>query len=97
MIHCEKCGKEINMVNVNCFLYDGSDDWFQIELEEHINGAYVDLQTNWCGYEFDEDSEEVRDCIRCPYCGEYPFKCEEIQKYTVERVVMFTTGDNDEQ
>jgi len=96
VIKCEKCGKEIECVKVDYFLYGGSDGFESVPFEEHKNGIYIDLSLNWCGYEFDEDSEEILDCIRCPHCGKYPFIDTEIQKYEFERVVMFKQNCRDD-
>ncbi len=45
---------------------------------------------NWTGYELTE--EEMIDGIRCPICGEFPFKHKEVQVYDVVRVVCFKEG-----
>lgn len=91
-IKCEKCGKELNYLQVNRFNHDGSDDWQTESFETHENGIYIDLHypETWTGYEFDADSEDARESIRCPYCHQFPFKEKELQEYNILRVVMFT-------
>lgn len=90
-IRCEKCGRELPHIEVNRFNHEGDDCWYAEPIIEHENGAFIDLHTpnTWCGAEFDADSEEARESIRCPHCYKFPFKCQEIQEYNILRVVMF--------
>ena len=91
MIRCEKCGEELTHLQVDMFDRFGMDDWIDVPISEHVNGLYIDVQTNWCGYEFDDDDAEKRDSIRCPECKRFPFESDEIQSVEYERVVMFKT------
>lgn len=85
---CEKCGKEIDKVKINMFLYDGSDFEKLSNIHEHEYGAVIfETNANWCGYELSE--EEMMEDIRCPHCNEFPFKHKEVQVYDVVRVVCF--------
>lgn len=85
---CEKCGKEIDHLLVNIFNHDGSDRECSEPLQEcEEDAVYFDTSMNWTGAELSED-EQV-DTIRCPECGEFPFKSKEIQTYEFIRVVMF--------
>ncbi len=88
---CEKCGKDINQVRINVFRYDGLD----VDILENINECEEDAVVfettqNWTGYELTE--EEMIDGIRCPICGEFPFKHKEVQVYDIVRVVCFKEG-----
>ena len=90
---CEKCGKAIGHVEINTFDRDGSDfdDVAFIEEPEDENGertvALIETNANWTGYELTE--EEQRETIKCPHCGEFPFKHMEIQVYEIVRLVCF--------
>lgn len=85
---CEKCGSIILTLEADMFDHEGADSWVNVPAEEVPNNAvYIDLPTNWTGYELDED-EQV-ECVRCPRCHKFPFKGNEIQIYTIVRCVMF--------
>lgn len=87
---CEKCGAVINTVMLDMFKYDGSDSDVShpIEYENEQTGAIViDTTPNWTGYELTES--EMTQCMSCPNCGKFPFKCKEIQVYNIVRVVCF--------
>ena len=88
-VECEKCGCELTYLEIDMFDREGWDDFIEVPIEEHENGVFADVTLNWCGYELDDDDTDKRDCIRCPYCHQYPFKDEEIQTYEFERIVMF--------
>ena len=84
---CAKCGRDLDHVLVDVFDRFGNDHWTHYPLDEHENGAYVDVDPNWTGDELSE--AEMRETILCPYCQEYPMADEEIQTYNYVRVVMF--------
>ena len=90
---CEKCGKEMYMINVNLFCRDGSDC-----LAPHIydqcddNAVVIDTTSNWTGYELSE--EEMLETICCPHCGKFPFSDKEIQVYDVVRIVCFKSRED---
>ncbi|PXX73401.1 hypothetical protein [Dielma fastidiosa] len=92
---CEKCGKELEYIEVNSFNYDGSDSfdkaWFE---EKEVDAVVLEIDKNWTGYELDE--EEMTSTIRCPHCNQFPFKNKEIQVYEVVRAVMFKEVIGDE-
>ena len=69
-MRCEKCGAEINSLEVNIFNYDGSDSFWREDIHDH-NG-YIELETtsDWTGYDCGYD---IEDTIRCPKCHEFPF------------------------
>ena len=96
-VKCEKCGNELTYIQVNRFERDGSDSWQPENIETHKNGVYIDLHypQTWTGYEFDADSDDARQSIRCPYCHEFPFNDKEIQEYQIVRVVMFTEKEGE--
>ena len=88
---CEKCGKEIESLEVNVFNYDGSDRYYGIPVAEcEQNAVYVDADHNWTGYELTD--EERLDTIRCPRCKQFPFENTEMQVHDVVRVVCFKKG-----
>lgn len=93
MIKCEKCGKELPYIMVNEFLRDNSDadvrSWYK-ECEE--NAVVVETNPAWTGYEL--TAEEQVDTITCPFCGKFPFECDEIQTDTIVRVICFKRSDN---
>ena len=93
---CEKCGKEIHSVNVNTFNYEGADSFINyfIQEDEETGAVWFETTPNWVGYELSE--EEMNETIECPYCHQNPFEDEEIQVYTVVRVVKFSKPHNEE-
>ena len=86
---CEKCGHEIEHVEVDMFDREGADSWCDYLILEHENGIYLDLDRSWTGYGLSD--EERVECIRCPHCHQFPLICTEIQEYEIMREVMFTT------
>ena len=92
---CEKCGQEIESLEVNVFDYDGSDRYYGITVVEcEQDAAYVDADHNWTGYELSD--EERLETIRCPKCKQFPFQDSEIQVCEIVRVVCFKKGrEND--
>ena len=91
---CEKCGKELEHIDINMFDRDGSDDLdshcFQ-ECEE--NAVVIDTNSAWAGYELSD--EERLETVKCPHCGQFPFKNTEIQVHEIVRLVMFRRSDED--
>lgn len=84
---CICCGENIDHVNVSFFNRDGSDGDIAIPVNEcEENAVYMDLDTNWTGYELTED--EQYETIMCPKCGKFPFK-KELQIHEIVRVVSF--------
>ena len=96
---CEKCGCEIDRISTREFMRDGSDaeDLPYIVENEISDYVFFETDANWCGYELME--EEMIELIRCPNCGKFPFKHEEVQVYDVVRVVCFKTkvGEQNEK
>lgn len=97
---CEKCGKETDRLIISVFNRDGSDsDQFAlidlvdapVDEEGGCDVAILETTQNWTGYGLSE--EEMMEVIRCPHCGQFPFKHEEVQVYDVVRVVCFRTED----
>ena len=74
---------------------DGSDaeDLPYIIENEISNSVFFETDSNWCGYELTE--EEMIEIIRCPNCGNFPFKYKEVQVYDVVRVVCFKTEEDE--
>lgn len=95
MFKCEQCGCESHYIEIEVFDRSGGDYWEKFYVTEHENGYYVDVPFNWAGYEFDDDDDDKRGCIRCRHCHKFPFKDKEIQTYGYERVVMFATKENE--
>ena len=100
---CEKCGHETDRLRIGVFNRDGSDsDIFPLIEEvdaltdEESNEAggcdvvIIETTQNWTGYEMSE--EEMMEDIRCPHCGQFPFKHKEVQVYDVVRIVCFKEG-----
>ena len=90
MIKCDKCGKELEYVNVLVFLRDGSDTWDKHPLFEIGNNGCVGIETNanWTGYELTD--KERRETIECPFCKKFPFGKEEIQVYDSVNLICFS-------
>lgn len=89
MIKCDKCGKELEYVNVLVFLRDGSDTWEKHPPIDNGDGCVIiETNANWTGYELTD--EERRETIECPFCKKFPFGKEEIQAYDVVDVVCFS-------
>lgn len=86
---CAKCGREITHISTNKFAYDGSDYDISLGIEEHegYNAVIMETDRDWTGYELNE--EEMRECMRCPHCKQFPFGSNEIQIYNVVRIVCF--------
>ena len=90
---CEQCGKFMSYIITNHFNHDGTDSDIRMSLKIVPEDAVIfETDTNWCGYGLTE--EEQREHIRCPHCGKFPFKHQEIQIEEVVRVVMFKQIDN---
>lgn len=89
---CEKCGNEIAHVRISVFTRDGSDiDMIENIRESEEHAVFFDTANNWTGYELTE--AEMMEDIRCPICGEFPFKHKEVQVYDIVRVVCFKAGE----
>lgn len=84
---CEKCGKEIDLVEVDMFEADGSDDWYTVEIGEDHDVAYFSIMPNWTGTELDE--EEQTETIRCPHCKQFPFEKKWIDTCQYVSVLMY--------
>ena len=96
MAKCEKCGKEIGTLLVDIFNRDGSDSFCAHEITEYPeNAVCVDVDPNWTGNELSE--EEMLETIKCPHCGEFPFKSAEIQTATFVRIIMFKEAHDGQQ
>lgn len=94
MVKCEQCGKFIHHIVTNCFNRDGSDSYVEVPIEEAPENAVVfEISNDWCGYGLNE--EDQRDNIKCPHCGKFPFKHQEVQSYDFVQVVMFKTSNNE--
>lgn len=92
---CEKCWKATDRLLINVFNRDGSDsEQFVFAIsedcpddEDGCDVVIMETNQNWCGYGLSE--EEMMEDIRCPHCGQFPFKHREVQVYDVVRVVCF--------
>ncbi len=86
-MRCEKCGAEINSLEVDMFNYDGTDNWYDVEISEDYDVISMSVFPNWTGDELDED--EQADTIRCPHCKQFPFidRCLETCRYV--SVIMY--------
>ena len=90
---CKCCGAEISTIVTSIFNRDGSDSDHEIPFTEtEDDAAFFDIDMNWTGY--DLTAEEQREDIRCPECGKYPFRSDEIQNYDFCRVVCFGRSEN---
>ena len=86
-MRCKCCGKEIVHVKVDMFNHDGSDDFIDVPFQEcDENAVYIDLNSNWTGYELSD--EEQFETILCPLCNKFPFE-EELQLHEIVRVISF--------
>ena len=95
-MRCEKCGLETNRLCISMFNRDGSDSDY-LPLIEAVDApadeeggcdvVIIETTRNWTGYEL--SAEEMMEDIRCPRCGEFPFKHKEVQVYEVVRIVCF--------
>lgn len=93
-MRCEKCGKELEYIEVGRFTRSGSDFSAKYSYKEVPQDAVIiDTDSNWTGYELSE--EEQLETIRCPYCQEYPFQETEIQVREIVRIVMFKRESED--
>ena len=91
---CEKCGKELEYIEVDRFAINGSDFSAKYSYKEVPQDAVIiDTDSNWTGYELRE--EEQLETIRCPYCQEYPFQETEIQVQEIVRIAMFKKESED--
>lgn len=84
---CSKCGNHIQAVEIGKFMRDGSDIRSMADLSEYAGCVMFDTDPNWTGYELTED--EMREDIRCPICGKYPFSSEEIQVHDLVMVYLY--------
>lgn len=91
---CENCGKKIDSLRVNTFMYDGSDYWDEIMIEECEKDAVViETTRNWTGYDLSD--EEMRDTITCPVCKKWPFRSQELQIHEPVVLVMFKAEEGE--
>lgn len=89
---CEKCGKEIDHINISVFNYDGSDSDYSIPITYNKENGCVSFSTSqkWTGYDLTD--KEQKEGIRCPYCGKFPFDDSiEIEFYEPVEVMMWTS------
>ena len=93
---CEKCGNETDRLRIGVFNRDGSDsddlpyiNEMDAPFDEEGGCSVVIIETNqnWTGYGMSE--EEMMEDIRCPHCGQFPFKHKEVQVYDIVRIVCF--------
>ena len=92
---CEKCGKEIDSLLVDCFNYDGSDSCYRFPITEYEEDAVtVDVDRNWTGYELSE--EEQVDRLSCPHCKQFPFESKEVQIQEIVHIICFKKGSDTE-
>lgn len=85
---CEKCGKELSLINIDVFNHEGIDSFVSSSYNEYYKDAVViDTNKNWAGYELSE--EEMIETIICPHCGKFPFNHKEVQVYDIVRIVCF--------
>lgn len=86
---CEKCGKEMYLVNVDVFNQNGYDSTVGYLYNEQYDeqAIVIDTNKNWTGYELSE--EEMMERITCPHCGKFPFNHKEVQVYDIVRIVCF--------
>ena len=88
MVKCNKCGKPLRTLEINCFMCDGNDRYENSQLHVLENeSVYAEVPLSWTGYGVSDD--EKRGSIRCPHCHRFPFDDGEIQTYPHIRVVMF--------
>ena len=92
---CEKCGKEINHLEIDMFNYDGSDEWRVTQFEEHTNAVTIDTNPAWTGYEM--SYEEMRESIRCPECKQYPFEDDGIDAQIIIEVIIWKKWERKKQ
>lgn len=93
-MRCEKCGKELNHININMFARDGRDYYDNCSFEEcEENAVVIDIDSSWTGYGL--SNEDKLETIKCPYCNQFPFEDKEIQEYEIVRLVMFKRTDED--
>lgn len=84
---CEKCGKEIDSVEVNMFESDGSDDWYIVEIGEENDVVLFSVLPNWTGNDLVE-AEQI-ETIRCPHCHKFPLKKQMIDTCQYVSVTMY--------
>jgi len=90
MVKCEKCGAELDALEIGEFCRDGSDVRINVAIVEADKDAVVfETTPNWTDYELSE--EERLDGVLCPHCKQFPFKNREIQVYDIVRCVCFKT------
>lgn len=95
---CEKCGHDTDRLRIGVFNRDGSDsdDFPYIQEldppfdEDGCSVVIIETNQNWTGYGLSE--EEMMEDIRCPHCGEFPFRHKEVQVYDIVRIVCFKEG-----
>lgn len=91
---CEKCGKELEYIEVDRFEMNVIDFSAKYSYKEVPQDAVIiDTDSTWTGYKLSE--EERLETIRCPYCREYPFQETEIQVREIVRIVMFKKESED--
>ena len=94
-INCEKCGKEIEVVFVREFCWDGSDQLFYRAIKEEYpcsKAIIISASPHWVGADDALLEEEFAETIQCPHCGKFPFKSEEVQVYPMIQLVCFKEG-----
>lgn len=86
---CEKCGKQMHLIDLNVFDREGSDSDVPhlYKCEPDGDAVVIDTTPNWTGYE--QSEEEMMERITCPHCGKFPFNHKEVQVYDIVRIVCF--------
>ena len=89
---CEKCGRQISNIQLRVVDYNGNDSVypFPLSFDRETGCVLFETSRNWTGYELTD--EEIKEDIRCPYCGKYPFdENEEVDFVEPVQVLMWTS------
>ena len=90
---CEKCGKELGSLEVDMFDRDGSDDWYDVEINEDHGVVIANVTPEWTGDGLSE--EEYHETIRCPHCRQFPFIDKFVDATTFISLVMYPKAEGD--
>lgn len=79
-LHCENCGKELGKINVSFAKPDGAENTHQLTVHYAGSNTFY-FQIN------NRLKEGKQKSVRCPHCGEYPFKTVTANTHEITRTI----------
>lgn len=89
-LHCENCGREIEKIDVSFAKPGGAETTHRIAVFYAGNNTFY-FQIN------NRLKEGKQKSIRCPHCGEYPFKTFVVNTHEITRTICSMPVETKEQ